>query len=79
MKRPFLFTLFVVSLCLAVMTQTIAAVQEETQNALPSSLVTTEILEAKIAEVEAAVDLSDDVKTRLVELCHCRRCVRGTV
>ena len=62
MKQPILFALVVVGFCLT------AAAQVEVQDALPSSLVTPEILAAKIAEVEAAVDLQDESKTRLIEL-----------
>ena len=36
--------------------------------ALPPSLVTTEVLEAKIQEVKAATGLEEKAKTKLVEL-----------
>jgi len=62
MQKLNLVALVAVGLCLS------AATQVGSQDALRSSLVTPEILETKIAEVEDAVDLSDEAKTRLVEL-----------
>ena len=45
-----------------------SASEEGITRALPASLVTPEVIESKIAEVEAATDLTDEAKTKLVEL-----------
>ncbi|MCG6941405.1 MAG: mechanosensitive ion channel [Thiohalocapsa sp.] len=45
-----------------------AAAAEDTVDALPSPLVTAAVLDAKIAEVEAATDLTDEVRQQLIAL-----------
>ncbi len=61
-------TIFAASLCLVAMTQTLAATEKDAPSAQPSISVTSEILESKIGEVEAATELQAGVKTQLVEL-----------
>jgi potassium efflux system protein len=50
------------------MTRPLAAAEEEIGEVLRPTLVTSEILKSKIAETEAAPDLPDETKTKLVEL-----------
>ena len=44
------------------------ALEGDGEGILPASLVTPAVIEAKIAEVEAATDLTDEARSRLVEL-----------
>ncbi len=67
MKRPFPPFLFALSLWLLAVTHPFAAAQEDIGEVLRPALVSSEMLEAKIAEADAA-ELPDETKTKLVEL-----------
>ncbi len=57
-----------IGFCLLGLAQPVSAAKEGSAEALPTAVVTPQILESKIAEVEAAADLTEDAKTKLVEL-----------
>ena len=67
MKKLVLLFFFVFSFVL-VMAQLLAAEEDSTTNLLPPTLVTLEILNSKIAEVEASTDFNDEAKSTLVGL-----------
>ena len=64
---PFCFVLFCVLGLAAFLSPAVAETDDE-QNYAPSTLVTAEILESKIAEVEATTKIPDEVRSGLVEL-----------
>ncbi len=68
MKSLILRPRYAIGLWLLAMLCASASAQEDSAGALPPSLVTTEVLEAKIQEVEAATGLEEKAKTKLVEL-----------
>ena len=68
MNKFLILFITVVGFCLPGLIRPASASGEGIAQALPPSLVTPEILEAKIAEVEAATDLTDEVKSKLIEL-----------
>lgn len=70
MKQSTVFTLFAVVFSLLTLTGPNAATDDESTTALPATLVTADVLESKIAEVEATTDLPDETKAKLVELYH---------
>ena len=64
---PYCFVLFCVLGLAAFLSPAVAETDAE-QNPAPSTLVTAEILESKIAEVEATTKIPDEVRSGLVEL-----------
>jgi potassium efflux system protein len=46
------------------------AFAQEADSALPGRMVTSQALESKIAEAQAATDMTEEAKTRLVERCR---------
>ena len=66
-KQPIPLFFVAVSLWLLAMAHPLAAAQDNMGEALRPALVSAELLEAKIAEAEAA-DLPDEARTALVEL-----------
>ncbi len=66
MNQFIVVAICVVSLCLTAMTGALAAA-EVSQDPLPSTLVAPEVLESKIAEIEAVVDPQDEAGSMLLE------------
>jgi len=69
MKQSIPFFLSAICLWLLALTGPLSAAQEDIGEALRPALVTSEMLEAKIAYINAA-DLPDETKTKLVEFYH---------
>ena len=68
MKPSVALILFALGLSLLTLTWPVAAAGDDKAAVQPSSLVTPAMLESKIAEIEAAVDLTEEIKSKLVEL-----------
>ena len=68
MKQAVPIALLAVSLFLLALTRPLAAAEEGTGTALQPMLVTPEILESRLAEVESAADLPDETRTKLIQL-----------
>ncbi|MDX2503227.1 MAG: hypothetical protein QNL62_01935, partial [Gammaproteobacteria bacterium] len=66
-QRLFLFYIVIFSI-LFLKTVPVAFAQEQKSEPIPASLVTTQVLESKIAETEAATSMEDQTKSRLIEL-----------
>ena len=67
-KQPLLGVCSAIGLLLVTLAGSLAAAKEETSGTHSPALVTAEILESKIAEVEAAGGIDEKLKSRLVEL-----------
>ena len=67
-KHPIIRVLFAIGLLLVTLPGSLRAAEEPTPGTLSSALVTAEILESKIAEVEAAGGIDEQAKSGLVEL-----------
>ena len=67
MKQAFRFTLFAVSLSVLTMAPLAAATEAAPAASFPTS-VTQDILDAKTKEVESAAGLTDEAKSKLIEL-----------
>lgn len=57
-----------IGLLLVTLAGSLPAAEDATPGTHSPALVTAEILESKIAEVEAASDIEEEAKTKLVEL-----------
>ena len=68
MKQSLVVTLFAVSVCLLALSRPLAAVNGDSAAALPTTSVTADVLQSRIADVEAATDVTDEARTKLVEL-----------